>query len=969
MRTMSFFKRFCTIILATFSQEILCGQTKYYYDDTVACEVGWQLNSIIILDLVILVIAILFILNICTKVYDWFFPKGNPKYKHQVVARKNEEKTAKKESIIDKNQVVLDRERDRKKSAIDLGLSVMWADTNLFAKSIVDKGGKFAWGDKYNRTLSRYVDSFMNGKWPWELKKILGNDDLSICGNKRFDAATFLWGECWRLPQFYEINELIDKCEWEWTDIDGISGYRVIGQNGNYIFIPVTDEIVVDKDESIENGYYWTGIASFNSSEAKYLFFNKNIISAREKGERWKGMAIRPVWSPKIKTTEDILSQLESNAAPQENDVNSIYTNYCLSFELTERPKTNDIMRDLAERKMYSADGKKLLSTYNGAGGRKNEKIDLNPRPGTQIICDRAYNNYFDRFEKSVIIPESVLAIGNDAFMFLSPDCITIPQSVRYITGNPFETGYYNIIYCDTQYFKITDGELLSTDKTLYVANLDLKKNIKIIPEGVKIIGRNAISNHSEVELIKIPKTVIALAENAIAGCINLTAIIFEGKVNVIEPTAIVGCSNLKAIFVPTDLKNYYQCLLSQPLSELITELKDTSISEEEILLNIFVLEDKQKSNVIVSSKPVDKDTLKDDLEYINNIKIDYGLSIVTEEDWRWYEHVIDRSEKENEKHDDSDRGEASYSKDGKKFLLFEDFEENIEQYTIKNGVEILCDCSFADESHDEMQIILPNTLKIIGDFVFWKIDLGDFSIPASVMKITGNPFVSCYANLQCHSPKFCVEDGILYDKAKTRIISVLKDIEERIEDKKSITLPISVKEIGRNSFREFSFGGGTIVLPSSVIYIGDAAFYESAISQIILNDNIVEIGESAFAGTFIKRIDLPDTVIKLGESAFSHCENIEFVRLSSSLLTIEEETFSFCKELNHVHIPEGLKTIKKNAFSFCKRLTDIYLPDSLEKIEIGAFSGCGFKTIVVPKLTVIEEGAFMDNCRILRRI
>ena len=225
---------------------------------------------------------------------------------------------------------------------------------------------------------------------------------------------------------------------------------------------------------------------------------------------------------------------------------------------------------------------------------------------------------------------------------------------------------------------------------------------------------------------------------------------------------------------------------------------------------------------------------------------------------------------------------------------------------------------------------------------------------------------MSCDVNLTCYSSEFCVENGILYDTAKTRIVSVIKDI-NRIVDKNSMTFPSSIKEIGRYSFYEIS-SGGPVQLPPSVIYIGESAFEHTIISPIILNDKIVEIGKSAFAWSYVKRIDLPDSVIKLGESAFDYSENLEYVRLSSSLQTIEENTFKNCKKLNDVHIPEGVKIIKKDAFSWCKQLTDIYLPDSLEKIEEGAFTLCGFKTIVVPKKTVIVEGAFMESCQIIRR-
>ena len=963
MRTMTFIKRFCTIIIALLHQVLLFSQTQYDYydDDAVAGGADRALNGIIIIiGLIVLAVAVLFIFGIGAKIYYWFSPEANPEFKRKIATKEKKEIRAKEKSIQDKKQAVLDDEKSRHKNKVDLGLSVMWADTNLFAISYADKGGKFAWGDKNKRTSFRYADCFLNEKWSCDLKKILGNDDLSICGIKGFDAATFLWEECWRLPQMHEIKELIDKCTWEWTVVAGINGYKVIGQNGNYIFLPVTGESVVDEQISVESGFYWTGIASSDGNEAKYLFFNRDNKSARDNGQRWHGMAIRPVWSPKKKTTEEILSQLQLNSLSQEKDFISEYSNYRSTFALTEKPETNDVMRDLAVRKMYSADGKKLLSTWNGAGG-KDKKIDINPRPGTLIICDNAYDDYNNRFENTIIIPNSVYAIGNSAFMFLNPHNITIPSSVKYITGNPFGTpfGYYNKVICDTPYFKITDGELLSADKTLYVANIDTEKKTKIIPNGVRIIGRGAISGHDEVELIKLPNSVVALAENAISACKNLTAIIFEGKVSVIEPTAI-RCGNLKAIFVPTDQKNYYQNKLSQKLSELIIELEDTSISEEEILHNIFILEDKKKSSANSSEKNFILPPSIEDLEYIENIKKNYDLSIVTQKDWD--EKVIDWGEEESVKHDEWDNGEASYSKDGKKFLSFEN---NLEQYALKNGVEIICDNSFSNGYNDK-KIILPDTVRIFGNFVFWQTDLGDFSIPTSVEKITGNPFVSCDVNITCNSSKFCVLNGILYDSAKTRIVSVIKDI-NRIVDKNSMTFPSSVKEIGRYSFYEIS-SGGSVQLPPSVIYIGESAFAHTIISQIILNDKIIEIGESAFAWSYVNRIELPDSVIKLGESAFDYSKNLEYVRLSSSLQTIEEKTFKDCEKLNHVYIPEGVKIIKKDAFSWCKQLTDIYLPDSLEKIEEGAFTLCGFKTVVVPKQTVIAEGAFMENCQIIRR-
>ena len=34
------------------------------------------------------------------------------------------------------------------------------------------------------------------------------------------------------------MNELVNNCKWEWSQINGINGYKVTGTNGNSIFLP-----------------------------------------------------------------------------------------------------------------------------------------------------------------------------------------------------------------------------------------------------------------------------------------------------------------------------------------------------------------------------------------------------------------------------------------------------------------------------------------------------------------------------------------------------------------------------------------------------------------------------------------------------------------------------------------------------------------------------------------------------------
>ena len=86
----------------------------------------------------------------------------------------------------------------------------------------------------------------------------------NIAGTK-LDIANKLSQDKSMLPTRKHWKELIDKCEWHWADVNGVVGYRVIGRNGNSIFLPSTGN---------SNTYYWSA-----SKASKYkcfycLYFN-----------------------------------------------------------------------------------------------------------------------------------------------------------------------------------------------------------------------------------------------------------------------------------------------------------------------------------------------------------------------------------------------------------------------------------------------------------------------------------------------------------------------------------------------------------------------------------------------------------------------------------------------------------------------------------------------------------------------
>ena len=88
--------------------------------------------------------------------------------------------------------------------AIDLGLTVKWADNNIGANSPTDYGTYLAWGelekkDRYWFDTYKYTDAK-------ECEQCLIDLGESICGTQ-YDMARQLWKGDWRLPTNTEILE------------------------------------------------------------------------------------------------------------------------------------------------------------------------------------------------------------------------------------------------------------------------------------------------------------------------------------------------------------------------------------------------------------------------------------------------------------------------------------------------------------------------------------------------------------------------------------------------------------------------------------------------------------------------------------------------------------------------------------------------------------------------------------------
>lgn len=120
---------------------------------------------------------------------------------------------------------------------LELPSGLKWATCYVGASSPEDFGDWFSWGETETKEKYEYNNSLTHGLSKLDLES-QGYIDSEGNLTPLHDAATANWGGNWRMPTEEEIEELTKECIWKWTTKNGVTGYKVIGPNGNSIFLP-----------------------------------------------------------------------------------------------------------------------------------------------------------------------------------------------------------------------------------------------------------------------------------------------------------------------------------------------------------------------------------------------------------------------------------------------------------------------------------------------------------------------------------------------------------------------------------------------------------------------------------------------------------------------------------------------------------------------------------------------------------
>ena len=191
------------------------------------------------------------------------------------------------------------------------------------------------------------------------------------------------------------------------------------------------------------------------------------------------------------------------------------------------------------------------------------------------------------------------------------------------------------------------------------------------------------------------------------------------------------------------------------------------------------------------------------------------------------------------------------------------------------------------------------------------------------------------------------------------------------------------------------------IIIPKSVLYIGDSTFYWcSDLNEIIISDSLISIGNEAFNGCkSLTQFDIPYSVALIGDKVFCDCASLQNITICDSVTSIGINPFVGCNNLelhslssrfianngmlidnNHlisyigneqiVSIPNTITIIEDNAFSKCEKIQQIIIPNSVTTIGCCAFEQCKLLNYIFIPDSVTTIGAYAFNlCESLQKI
>lgn len=293
------------------------------------------------------------------------------------------------------------------------------------------------------------------------------------------------------------------------------------------------------------------------------------------------------------------------------------------------------------------------------------------------------------------------------------------------------------------------------------------------------------------------------------------------------------------------------------------------------------------------------------------------------------------------------------------KSILARSFEgcENLEKVVLNEGLELIGHNVF-ENCESLTAIDFPDSLLSIQDRAFYNAKIENAVLPKNLKEFGVFVFKDSLKNIKvdAENENFKVIDDIF-----------LVQLDEEINGMHGKTLKLCT---GREMDR--------IVVPSGISFIEGHVFMRFAASEIVLPEGIQTIGKTTFQSCKnLKTMVLPDSLISIGDWSF-HSSGIEELHIGKGLNYLARTAFENCDNIKKITVsPENskFKTDKENTalydneYVLYKSVNGKFPDANIEQICFGCFTNLDLEEIVISdSVKDIHLRAF-KNCQNLKKV
>ena len=249
-----------------------------------------------------------------------------------------------------------------------------------------------------------------------------------------------------------------------------------------------------------------------------------------------------------------------------------------------------------------------------------------------------------------------------------------------------------------------------------------------------------------------------------------------------------------------------------------------------------------------------------------------------------------------------------------------------------------------------EGDVVIPETITVDG--VSYEVTsafegtfsnstkLTSVSLPSTLTDLGSTPFSSCNKllsiNVSPDNPTYSSVDGVLYNKAKSTLISCPGGKTAHFE------VPSGVTEIANSAFYGCS-KLTSVHLPSTIQRLGVNAFRACILmAEVNIPAGITELENGVFRGcSSLKEIEVPSSVTKLGDYAFYYCQSLTNIHFAGPVTSIGSYGLSSCVKLTTIELPSTLESLGDRVFESDSKLVSVSFPSTLKSLGMANFRGC----------------------------